>query len=206
LHKEPERLQVYGPDYQVRLDGSGKIVGLVLVTKDQEMDKVPKVYLTNSRPYIEDPKAKSWPMGYLEGNLTLYDGAGDFRLYGGHEDWADGGFYFNSGYTAPPGGSNRPFSGILRYKGGKDGYATLFRYFNDLSAFRFKNGLQMNFGHGTFRNNFSVKYGVTVFYYKEISGIQSLTLPASEYVPVNQNGATTIRPLACAQPTPMTLC
>ncbi len=185
LYREPEQLQVYGPDYQVRLDGNGKLVGLVLVTKDQELDKVPKVYVTNSRPLTEDPKAKSWPMGYLEGNLTLYDGAGDFRLYGGHEDWADGGFYFNSGYTAPPGGANRPFGGILRYKGGKDGYATLFRYFNDLSAFRFKNGLRMNFGHGTYRNNFSVKYGATVFYYKEISGIQSVTLPASQYVTVD---------------------
>ncbi len=182
FYQEPQRLEVYGPDYQVKLSGDGKLVGLVLVTKDQESDKVPKLYLPDKKPLEEDPKGKSWPMGYLEGNLTLYDGKENFRLYAGHEDWADGGFYFNSGYTAPPGGSNRPFGGVLQYKGGKDGYATLFRYFNDLSAFRFKNGLQMNFGHGTYRNNFAVKYGLTAFYYKQVLRTAAVTLPAFKYI------------------------
>jgi hypothetical protein len=182
FYQTPQRLQVYGPDYTVKLSGDGKLVGLVLVTRDQEFDQVPKLYVPDKKPLEEDPKGKSWPMGYLEGNLTLYDGTENFRLYAGHEDWADGGFYFNSGYTAPPGGANRPFGGILQYKGGKDGYATLFRYFGDLAAFRFKNGLQMNFGHGTYRNNFAVKYGLTAFYYKEISGEQKVTLPAFKYL------------------------
>ncbi|HEX7618442.1 MAG TPA: DUF2961 domain-containing protein, partial [Verrucomicrobiae bacterium] len=106
-------------------------------------------------------------MGYLEGNLMLLDGAGRNRLFGGHEDWADGGFYFNRGYTNPPGGANRPFGGILRYKDGPDGYATIFRYFDDLSAFQFQDGLQMNLGHGTWNNNFPVKFGVTAYYYEE---------------------------------------
>jgi uncharacterized protein YjbJ (UPF0337 family) len=82
----------------------------------------------------------------------------------GHEDWVDGGYYFNSGYTAPSGGGNRPFGGVLRYREGDDGYATLFRYFNDLSAFRFKSDLHLMFGHGTWKNNFPVKYGATVYY------------------------------------------
>lgn len=181
FYQAPQRLEVYGPDYTVKISGDGKLVGLVLVTKDQELDKVPKLYLPDKNPLQEDPKGKSWPMGYLEGDLTLYDGKENFRLYAGHEDWADGGFYFNSGYTAPPGGANRPFGGILQYRGGKDGVATLFRYFSDLSAFRYKNGLQMNFGHGTYRNNFAVKYGLTAFYYSEISGGQSTPLPAFKY-------------------------
>ncbi len=166
-YRETERLSVYGPDYHVQVPGDGKLVGLVMVTEDQDLDKIPKI-LDPKNPGTEDPVKRAWPMGYLEGNLMLLDGTGRSRLYGGHEDWADGGFYFNRGYTNPAGGSNRPFGGILRYKDGKDGYATIFRYLNDLSAFRFQNGLQMNLGHGTWDNNFPVKYGVTVYYYKEI--------------------------------------
>ncbi len=168
LYRSPEKLRMYGPDYQVKLPGDGKLVGLVLETEEQDLDKIPKIY-AQGKTNEEDPVKRAWSMGYLEGNLNLYDGAGNIRLYGGHEDWADGGFYFNRGYTAPSGGSNRPFGGILRYKDGKDGYATLFRYFNDLSAFRFKNGLTMNFGHGTWANNFPVKFGVTVWYYWQIA-------------------------------------
>ena len=164
LYRAKEKLEVYGPDYRVELPGDGKLVGLVLVTDEQEYDKIPKIFV---RANEEDPVRRAWTMGYLEGNLSLRDGAGNARMYGGHEDWADGGFYFNRGYTSPPGGSNRPFGGILRYKDGKDGYATVFRYFNDASAFRFQNGLQMFFGHGTWGNNFPVKYGATVYYYAE---------------------------------------
>lgn len=184
-YQAPQRLQVYGPDYQFKLPGNGKLVGLVLVTQDQELDKVPKVYTSGDK---EDPKAKSWPMGYLEGDLTMYDGDGNFRLYAGQEDWTDGGFYFNNGYTAPPGGANRPFGGILEYKNAKDGYATLFRYFNDLAAFRFKDGLLMNFGHGTYRNNFAVKYGVTAYYYAEVPGVKRVDLPAFKYIISSEAG------------------
>jgi hypothetical protein len=159
-----EKLQMYGPDYQVKLAGDGKLVGLTLVTEDQGLDAIPKIF---AKPNEEDPVKRAWSMGYLEGNLSLFDGVGNSRLYGGHEDWADGGFYFNRGYTEPAGGANRPFGGLLRYKNGKDGYATIFRYFNDLTAFAFKNGLTMNFGHGTWQNNFPVKYGVTVLYYSQ---------------------------------------
>lgn len=167
LYRETEKLAVYGPDYHVELPGDGKLVGLVLVSEDQGLDEIPRID-DPKNPGAEDPVKRAWAMGYLEGNLLMLDGAGRSRLYGGHEDWADGGFYFNRGYTSPPGGSNRPFGGILRYKDGQDGYATIFRYFNDLSAFRFQNGLQMNLGHGTWGNNFPVKFGVTVYYYKEI--------------------------------------
>jgi hypothetical protein len=148
------------------LPGDGKLVGLVLVSEDQGLAQIPKI--VDPKTGAEDPVKRAWPMGYLEGNLSLADGADRSRLYGGHEDWADGGFYFNRGYTNPPGGSNRPFGGILRYKDGADGYATIFRYFDDLSAFRFQNGLVMNLGHGTWDNNFPVKFGITAYYYEEM--------------------------------------
>lgn len=164
LYRAEEKLQMYGPDYQVKLPGAGKLVGLVLVTEDQGLDAIPKIF---AKPNEEDPVKRAWSMGYLEGNLSLFDGADNSRLYGGHEDWADGGFYFNRGYTEPSGGANRPFGGLLRYKNGTDGYATVFRYFNDLTAFRFKNGLTMNFGHGTWGNNFPVRFGATVLYYSQ---------------------------------------
>lgn len=166
-YRETEKLSVYGPDYHVDVPGDGKLVGLVLVSEDQGMDSIPRI-IDPQNPNAEDPVKRAWTMGYLEGNLHLFDGQGRERIYGGHEDWADAGFYFNRGYSAPMGGSNRPFGGILRYKDGKDGYATIFRYFDDLSAFRFQNGLQMNLGHGTWNNNFPVKFGVTVYYYKEL--------------------------------------
>lgn len=166
-YREPEKLVMYGPDYHVNIAGDGKLIGLVLESFDQGLDSIPKI-MDPKNPNAEDPVKRAWSMGYLEGNLHLFDGAGRERIYGGHEDWADAGFYFNRGYTSPSGGSNRPFGGILRYKDGADGYATIFRYFNDLSAFRFQFGLQMNLGHGTWDNNFPVKFGTTVYYYKEI--------------------------------------
>jgi hypothetical protein len=161
------KLAAYSPDYQVKLDGDGKLVGIVLETADQELDQIPKIFVPG-KPGVEDPVKRAWAMGYLEGNLMLKDGDGHLRIFGGHEDWADGGFYFNRGYTEPPGGANRPFGGILRYKDGKDGYATIFRYFNDLAAFRFRNGLTLSFGHGTWKNNFPVSYGTTIFYYRNV--------------------------------------
>jgi DUF2961 family protein len=179
LLKPTIKLETYGPDYAVVVPGDGKIVGLVLVTKDQEFLRIPKVYAASGK---EDPSTMAWGMGYLEGNLNMFDGSGNGRLYSGQEDWVDGGYYFNSGYTTPPGGGNRPFGGVLRYREGDDGYATLFRYFNDLSAFRFKGDLHLMFGHGTWRNNFPVKYGATVYYYQEVSSGTPVALPASEYI------------------------
>ncbi|MBI4785744.1 MAG: DUF2961 domain-containing protein [Chloroflexi bacterium] len=166
VYRPIEKLAAYGPDFRLNVEGNGKLVGLVLVTQDQEFDKVPRVI--DPKTGEEDNAEKVWPMGYLEGNLTITDGAGNARYYSGQEDWAEGGYYFNSGYTTPPGGANMPFAGILRYQGGKNGFATLFRYFNDLAAFRFKNGLQLSFGHGTWQNNVPVSYGATLFYYHEI--------------------------------------
>lgn len=158
-----QKLEMFGPDYAVHVNGDGKLVGIVLETDDQSLGSIPIVY---SQPNVEDPVRRAWEMGYLEGNLSIADGSGNSRIYGGQEDWADGGFYFNRGYTSPPGGSNRPFGGILRYRDGKDGYATLFRYFDDLSAFVFTNGLTLSFGHGTWNNNYPVRYGTTVYYYQ----------------------------------------
>jgi hypothetical protein len=166
-YRPPEKLSVYGPDYHVNIPGDGKLIGLVLQSQDQGLESIPKIF-DPKNPSVEDSVKRAWSMGYLEGNLHLYDGAGRERIYGGHEDWADAGFYFNRGYTSPSGGSNRPFGGILRYQDGKDGYATIFRYFNDQSAFRFQNGLQMNLGHGTWENNFPVRFGTTAYYYIEI--------------------------------------
>ncbi len=179
VYQPAEKLAVYGPDLTVDVPGDGKMVGLVLVTGDQEYDQVPQVI--DPKTGKEDDAKKTWPMGYLEGNLTLKDGAGNARYYSGQEDWAEGGYYFNSGYTTPPGGANMPFAGILRYQGGRNGYVTLFRYFNDLSAFPFKNGLRLSFGHGTWNNNFPVTYGATVLYYHELPGNGLSPLPASEY-------------------------
>ncbi len=177
-YNPPKRLETNGPDYGLHVDGDGKMVGLVLITGDQQYDQIPKPKTTESDS--EEIDQRVWPMGYLEGNLTISDGAGSLRMYSGQEDWAEGGYYFNAGYTTPTGGSNRPFGGILRYKGGPDGYATLFRYFNDLSAFRFKNGLNLTFGHGTYRNNFPVAYSTVVYYYLQMPGAPTVTLPASD--------------------------
>ncbi|MBI5029175.1 MAG: DUF2961 domain-containing protein [Chloroflexi bacterium] len=188
LYKPVEKLQVFGPNYMVDIPGNGKIVGLVLVTKDQKFDDVPTYMDKNTGQQASD-KTK-WPMGYLEGNLTISDGEGNRRFYSGQEDWAEGGYYFNSNYTLPSGGSNRPFGGILRYKGGKDGYATLFRYFNDLSAFRFKNSVHLAFQHGTWNNNFPVSYGITVFYYSKVPGFDTTILPASQYIPIQSPAMT----------------
>lgn len=163
-----QKLQMHGPDYEINLTGNGKLIGIVLQTEDQELDKIPKI-LVPGKPGVEDPVKRAWSMGYLEGNLALKDGLGNLRIFAGHEDWADGGFYFNRGYTNPPGGSNRPFGGILRYKDSKDGYATIFRYFNDLAGFPFKQGLSLAFGHGTWKNNFPVSYGATIYYYRQIT-------------------------------------
>ncbi len=184
LYRPSEQLVTYGPDFKASIEGDGKLVGLVLVTGDQGFDSIPKKI--NSATGKEDSSKLAWPMGYLEGNLAIADGAGNSRYYGGQEDWADGGYYFNSGYTTPPGGSNRPFAGILRYQEGKDGYATLFRYFNDLSAFRFKDGLNLSLGHGTWQNNFPVRYGAVVFYYWQVPGADQTVLPASNYRAVRQ--------------------
>ncbi|MBI5302069.1 MAG: DUF2961 domain-containing protein [Chloroflexi bacterium] len=164
-YKSNQRLQPFTPDYQVKLPGNGKLVGIVFVTKDQDFKKVPTRNLPGTNQ--EDPATHSWPNGYLESNLSLVDGAGNARLYGGDEDWAGGGYYFNLGYTVPSGGGNRPFAGILRYREAEDGYATIYRYFSDLAAFRFKRGLTLSFGHGTWRNNYPVTYGTTVLYYRE---------------------------------------
>ncbi len=175
-YRAPEKLAPFSPDYTVKLSGDGKLIGIVLATQDEKLDQIPKVFVPGTTN--EDPVKRAWAMGYLEGNLTLLDGTGNSRIFGGQEDWADGGFYFNRGYTDPPGGANRPFGGILRYKDGNAGYATIFRYFNDLSAFRFKQGLTLAFGHGTWNNNFPVSYGSTVLYYKEI-GAQDTRLSTS---------------------------
>ncbi len=175
-----QKLETYGPDYKIDIPGDGKMVGLVLVTGDQGFDSIPKTI--DSKTGKEDATKLVWPMGYLEGNLAITDGADDTRYYSGQEDWAEGGYYFNSGYTTPPGGSNRPFAGILRYSEGKDGYATLFRYFNDLSAFRFRSGLHLSFGHGTWDNNFPVTYRATLFYYWQVPGFTQTPLPANDHV------------------------
>jgi hypothetical protein len=169
-----------GPDFKVDIDGSGKLVGLVLATKDQQYDLVPRS--KNKETGKEDSDKRIWPMGYLEGNLTISDGQGNRRYYSGQEDWAEGGYYFDSGFTVPAGGANRPFAGVLRYRHGQnEGYATLFRYFNDASAFTFKDGLHLSFGHGTWRNNFPVTYGVTVYYYRSVPEMDATPLPSSDY-------------------------
>ncbi len=174
------KLTAYGPDFQVNLDGAGKMVGLVLSTKDQLYDKVPRPPAGQ-----DDAGHRVWPMGYLEGNLTISDGAGNARYYSGQEDWAEGGYYFNDGFTIPPGGSNRPFAGVMRYhQGGNTGFATLFRYFDDISSFPFKDGLHLSFGHGTWQNNYPVTYSTVVFYYLQVPDVPPITLPATNYITV----------------------
>lgn len=178
FYQPAQKLAAFSPDYQVKLAGNGKLVGITLVTKDMDFKNAQHRFLPNG---AEDPATHIWPMGYLEANLTLRDGAGNSRIYNGHEDWALGGYFFNEGYTVPTGGSNRPFGGVLHYKTGEQGSATVFRYFSDLAAFRFQNGLTLGFGHGTWKNNYPVSFGTTIFYYQQIDGPTS-ELPASEYV------------------------
>jgi hypothetical protein len=177
VYQPPQKLAAMSPDYAAKITGDGKLVGIVLQTKDQDFKNAQHRFLPNG---TEDPATHIWGMGYLEANLTLRDGAGSSRIYNGHEDWALSGYFFNLGFTTPPGGANRPFGGILRYKDGEDGYATIFRYFNDLAAFRFKNGLALAFGHGSWKNNFPVTFGSTILYYQQTGGAPS-ELPASEY-------------------------
>lgn len=179
LYQPQQKLAAFSPDYQAKIPGEGKLVGIVLQTKDQDFKNAQHRFLPTG---VEDPATHIWGMGYLEANLRMNDGAGNARIYSGHEDWALSGYFFNLGYTTPSGGSNRPFGGILRYKDGEEGYATVFRYFNDLSAFRFKNGLTLLFGHGTWKNNFPVTFGATIFYYQQLAGIADPELSASEYV------------------------
>jgi len=177
-YQPAQKLAAMSPDYSVKLSGDGKLVGIVLQTQDQDFKNAQHRFLSNGQ---EDPATHIWGMGYLEANLKMNDGAGNARVYSGHEDWALAGYFFNLGYTTPSGGTNRPFGGILRYKDGEDGYATIFRYFNDLSAFQFKNGLTLSFGHGTWKNNFPVTFGATIFYYQQVDGAR-MELPASQYI------------------------
>ncbi len=191
LYDSGQQLQVFGPDYELHIDGNGKLVGLVLQTFGSDISKVPRI---RSKPKEDDPEKRAWPMGYLEGNLTLSDGEGNQRFYSGQEDWAEGGFYFNIGFTSVSGGGNRPFAGILRYQQADAGYATLFRYFNDLSAFPFKNGLDLSFGHGTWNNNFSVTYAATVLYYRQVPGMSVEQLPASDHITIRKQSDGQSRP------------
>lgn len=178
LYQPAQKLAAFSADYLVKLNGNGKLVGIVLQTKDQDFKNAQHRFLANGE---EDPATHIWGMGYLEANLKMSDGSGNARIYSGHEDWALSGYFFNLGYTTPGGGANRPFGGILRYKDGEDGYATIFRYFNDLAAFRFTNGLTLSFGHGSWKNNFPVTFGATVFYYQQVDRAAD-ELPASEYL------------------------
>jgi hypothetical protein len=191
LYDSGQQLQVFGPNYELHVNGTGKLVGLVLQTFGSDIANVPRIRSTGQD---EDPDKRAWSMGYLEGNLTLSDGAGNQRFYSGQEDWAEGGFYFNIGFTSLSGGGNRPFAGILRYQHADDGYATLFRYFNDMSAFPFKNGLELSFGHGTWNNNFSVTYAATVLYYRQVPGMPAEQLPASDHITVQKQADGTSQP------------
>lgn len=146
FYQPAQKLAPFSPDYQVKLDGNGKLVGIVLVTKDMDFKYAQHRFLANGS---EDPATHIWPMGYLEGNLEMRDGAGNWCEWNGHVDWALGGYFFNEGYTEPTGGSKRPFGGVLHYTPGENGSATVFRYFSDLAAFQFKNGLTLSFQHGT---------------------------------------------------------
>jgi hypothetical protein len=189
LFKPSEKLAANGPDFTAHVDGDGKMVGLVLVTTDSRLDLVPRSY--NPTTNQQDPAKSIWSMGYLEGNLTVSDGAGNSRYFSGQEDWAEGGYYFDSGFTLPRGGANRPFAGVLRYQPGPNGYATLFRYWSDLAAFPFHAGLYLSFGHGTYNNNFPVNYGLTLFYYSTVPGMPSAVLPASSFVTASTSASGT---------------
>jgi hypothetical protein len=57
-YQPSRKLEIYGPDYTVALPGDGKLVGLVLVTKDQDFDKVPQV-VEKGDSGKEDPSKKA---------------------------------------------------------------------------------------------------------------------------------------------------
>lgn len=154
-----------GPDYTVTLPGSGKLVGVVLATRDQRFDSKT---IPGPPPDVFQGTIV-FPMGYMESNVTLRDGRGLTRIYSGLEDFADGGYVFDSDQGS--GAKNLPFAGVLAFswKPPESGYFTMFRYFNDLSAFRFKKGLTLSFQHGTWKNTYPLRYGVAVFYYSEIN-------------------------------------
>ena len=90
------------------------------------------------------------------------------RIYSGFEDFADAGYVFSS--DKGPGKNNLYSSGVLAFSRDplETGYITIFRYFNDLSALVFKNGLTISIQHGTWKNNFPVRYGLAGFYYSNI--------------------------------------
>lgn len=157
-------LQPLGPDYRLTLPGDGKLVGVVLTTRGYEY---------NAKEIPAPPPdlvrgAGVFPMGYMESNVTLRDGRGAVRVYSGLEDFADGGYDFDSDKGA--GGRNLPFAGVLGFSFNppEKGYFTIFRYWNDLCAFRFKQGLSLAIQHGTWKNNFNVRYGAVVLYYAQV--------------------------------------
>lgn len=154
-----------GPDYSVRLPGNGKLVGAVLVTRDFRYD----ARTIPAPPPDQVQGATVFPMGYMESNVTFRDGRGVVRVYSGLEDFADGGYDFDS--DQGPGVKNLFFAGVLAFSLNprERGFFTLFRYWNDLSAFRFRDGLTLSFQHGTWQNNYALRYGLTAFYYTEVS-------------------------------------
>lgn len=156
-------LEPLGPDYVARLPGNGKLVGVVLATRDYVFD--PKS-IPGPPPEVY-PGTIVFPMGYMESNVTLKDGSGVTRVFSGLEDFADGGYDFAS--DQGPGAKNLPFAGVLAFswKPPEKGFFTIFRYLPDQSAFRFKDGLILAFQHGTWQNNYPVRYGLTTFYYAD---------------------------------------
>lgn len=169
------KLVIGSEDYKINVSGNGKLVGFILATRDQQSRNIP-----SPSPYPNQGAGRTvWPMAYLESNVNMSDSRkGTARILSGIEEIGETGYWANDAYTNPAGGGNRYFSGILgasfeREKGREydmreDSYVTFFRYYNDLSAFRFIDGLKISIQHGTWKNNFPVRYGATLFYYLEI--------------------------------------
>ena len=163
-YKDNSMLTSLGLDYVAQIPGNGKLVGAVLVTRDSVYDA--KTIPTPPANLV--PGTTIWPMAYIEGNVTIRDGSGNLRVYSGLEDFADAGYNFDS--DQGQGAKNRSFAGVLGFvfNPPEKGYVTIFRYFNDSSAFLFKRGLTIAIQHGTWKNNFPVRYGLTAFYYSQV--------------------------------------
>lgn len=162
-YRQHPPLRAHDPDYAITIPGSGKLVGIVFAARDQNFDRKkipappPEVFRGNI----------VFPMGFMESNVTLKDGSGVLRVYTGLEDLAGGGYTFNSDQGS--GSKNLFFAGVLSsvWQPREKGYLSIFKYFGDLSAFRFKRGLTLSFQHGTWKNNYPMRYGLTVFYYAD---------------------------------------
>ncbi len=158
-----EKLLANGPNYVRTVVGSGKVVGMVLTTKDQCQMCVRREYFDNGIEVVFFPHQ----FGFLEGNVEIDTGKGTL-IHSSIEDFFNGGIYWNLFHQGVP---NQPYthhSGLLsgQWDGAKP-FGTFYRYFHGTDGIEFTNALKVSMQHGVFNNNWPVTYALTIYYYKD---------------------------------------